>query len=94
MRKYEMMVIIDPELKEEEIKNNIEKLKEIINKDEKGKIESIDEWGKRELAYEIKHKREGYYVIYYFESEPEILEDLKKELRLNKSFLRGLIVRR
>jgi len=94
MRKYEMMVIIDPELKEEEIKNNIEKLKEIINKNEKGKIESIDEWGKRELAYEIKHKREGYYVIYYFESEQEILEDLKKELRLNKSFLRGLIVRR
>ncbi|RKY98555.1 MAG: 30S ribosomal protein S6 [Candidatus Hydrothermota bacterium] len=94
MRKYEMMVIIDPELKEEEIKNNIEKLKGIINKNEKGKIESIDEWGKRELAYEIKRKREGYYVIYYFESEPEILEDLKKELRLNKSFLRGLIVRR
>jgi len=94
MRKYEMMVIIDPELKEEEIKNNIEKLKEIINKNEKGEIESIDEWGKRELAYEIKHRREGYYVIYYFESEPEILEDLKKELRLNKSFLRGLIVRR
>ncbi len=93
MRDYEMMVIIDPDIGDEAITNSINKLKQIIT-DNGGEVEKIDEWGKRKLAYEIRHKKEGYYVVYEFKAEPSLPDKLRRELRLNRNFMRGMIIRR
>ncbi len=92
MRNYEMMVIIDPILSDEERDGLISKLKNIIEK--KGKLTGMEIWGKRELAYEINHRKEGFYVIFNFESDNEALQELKQEMRMNKSYLRNLILRK
>lgn len=54
----------------------------------------MEVWGKRELAYEINHRKEGFYVIFNFEAPPETINELKQEIRMNKSYLRELIVRK
>ena len=87
------MVIIDPDLSEGDIGATIEKLKDIIVSDG-GEIENIDEWGKRTLAYEIRHKKEGYYVVFYFKGKPTLPDKLRRELRLNPNLMRGMILRR
>ncbi len=93
MREYEMMVIIDPDIGEDAIAGTIDKLKQIII-DNGGEIENIDEWGKRTLAYEIRHKKEGYYVVYQFKANPDVPDKLRRELRLNRNLMRGMIIRR
>ncbi|MGB9910228.1 MAG: 30S ribosomal protein S6 [Candidatus Hydrothermia bacterium] len=92
MRNYEMMVIIDPLISDEERDGLIGKLKSIIEK--RGKVTGMEIWGKRELAYEINHRKEGFYVIFNFESDNETLQELKQEMRMNKSYLRNLILRK
>ncbi|MEO0247500.1 MAG: 30S ribosomal protein S6 [candidate division WOR-3 bacterium] len=92
MRNYEMMVIIDPVLSDEERDGLIGKLKSIIEK--KGRVVTMDIWGRKELAYEINHRKEGYYVIFNFEADAETVQELKQEMRMNKSYLRNLILRK
>lgn len=62
---YELMVIFNTKLGEEGIKELIEKFKTRIEKH--ATLNSVDEWGKRKLAYEIEDETEGYYVLYNFE---------------------------
>ncbi len=92
MRNYEMMVILDPALSDEERDTLIGKLRGIIEKN--GKMDSVEVWGKRPLAYEIKHRKEGYYVIFYFESDPTTIDQLKREIRMNNAYLRELIIKK
>jgi small subunit ribosomal protein S6 len=92
MRNYEMVVILDTALADTERDSLIGKLKSIIEK--KGKLQAMEVWGKRELAYEINHRKEGFYVIFNFEAPPETINELKQEIRMNKSYLRELIVRK
>jgi small subunit ribosomal protein S6 len=93
VREYEMMIIVDPEIRDEEISNAVNTIKEIIEK-EGGSIDKIDEWGKRNLAYEIRHKKEGFYVIYYFKGNPDLPQKLRRELNLNPHILRGMVIKR
>ena len=64
MNKYESVVIINPTVDEESMKALIAKFTEIINKD--GKVEKVDELGKRQLAYDVKKFNEGFYTVFYF----------------------------
>ncbi|RLG10143.1 30S ribosomal protein S6 [Candidatus Pacearchaeota archaeon] len=97
MRKYEMMVIFRPDLGEDGLRESMEKIKEFIEKGG-GVVEEMNDrypWGRRELAYEIKKFKEGYYVIYNFSLENvNYLEELKNFLRLNNDLLRWMILRR
>ncbi len=93
MRSYEMMVIVNADLEDSEISETLEKLSNII-KSNGGEVEKIDEWGRRTMAYEIRHKKEGYYAVYYFKGDNELPEKIRRELRLNQDLLRGMIVRR
>lgn len=62
MKAYETVFVLVPELEKEAIDNEIARVKAVIEK--AGEIESVDEWGKRKLAYEIDKKyKEGYYVL-------------------------------
>ena len=62
MNKYESVIIIDPSLEEQGIKDVVTKFTDLINND--GKVENVEEVGMKKLAYEIKKHSEGYYVVF------------------------------
>ena len=92
-RKYEMMIILNPDIEDQERDDIINLIREKVEKD--GTIENIDEWGKREMAYEIQHKKEAYYYVLNFETTPEKADNLKNMLNLRKKeVLRYMAIRR
>lgn len=93
MRKYETMYIIDPDFDEEATKQLIEKFKGVIE-EKGGKIEEVDEWGKRRLAYPVHDRREGYYVLMHFEAAPEAVIDLERVFKITIGVLKYLIVKK
>ena len=90
MRKYECTFIINPE-KEEDVKTIIEEIKKHLE-DNKGKIKEIDEWGIKELAYEIKGHDNGFYTVINFEIEPAKTSTFKEFMRKNNNILRYMLV--
>lgn len=96
MRKYEMAVVLDPDLKEEEKEKLVEEIKAEIEK-MKGKVEKADSWGKKELAYSIrkagKKSKEGIYFLFNLELPQEGPAEIGKKLRLKEKVLRYLLVR-
>jgi small subunit ribosomal protein S6 len=90
MKKYECTFIINPE-KEEEAKEIIEDIKSYFEKN-KAKIKKIDEWGIKELAYEIDGYNNGFYTVINFEADPEKVNLFKEFMLKNKSILRNILV--
>ncbi|ADI67028.1 MULTISPECIES: 30S ribosomal protein S6 [Mobiluncus] len=93
MRKYEMMVIIDPEVDERTVEPSMSALFGQV-KDLGGKVEKLDVWGKRKLAYPILKKTDGIYVVVDMETTPEIAKELDRQLGLNESILRTKLMRK
>lgn len=92
MRDYELVVIISPEVAEEEIPATIEKIHRfIVERD--GSITEVNQWGRRKLAYPIKHFVEGNYVLTQFKMEPRLTAELEKNLEISEEILRHLLVR-
>lgn len=87
---YETIMIINSQLKDEEIKNLIGKVENTIKKN--GNIESIEEWGRRKLAYPIKKNNEGYYVLINFSSSPEFIDELNRIYNITDEILKHIIV--
>ena len=92
MRKYELMYIVKPSLDEEARSAVIEKLHTILS-DNGATIDSVDELGLRELAYEIKDLTKGYYVVTNFTSDDQALNEFDRLTRINNDVLRFMIVR-
>ena len=92
MNKYESVVIINPTVEEEGIKALISKFTDLINSD--GKVENVDEMGRRKLAYEIKKQSEGYYVVYTFEANPEFITELERIYRITDSVMKFITIRK
>ena len=88
--KYEVLYIIDPAQGEEGIAALVEKFKALVEAN--GTLTSIDEWGKRRLAYPINYKTEGYYVLVNFTCAPEFPRELDRKLRIADGIMRSLIV--
>lgn len=89
---YEAVVIFSMKQGEEAIKALVEKFGALIEKN--GTLESVDEWGKRTLAYEINDETEGYYVLYNFNSVPSFPVEMERRLNITDGILRSLIVAR
>jgi len=87
---YEMMVILNTKLGEEAIKRLIEKYKEIIEENG-GTVSEVNEWGKRKLAYPIQYETDGYYVLYNFESKPDLPTELNRVSNITEGVLRSLV---
>ena len=87
---YETLFVIDPDLTEEATSTLVEKFTKLIS--DNGEIESVDEWGKRRLAYPINDKMEGYYVLINFTSAPDFPKELDRILRITDGILRSMIV--
>ncbi|MDZ7314978.1 MAG: 30S ribosomal protein S6 [candidate division KSB1 bacterium] len=87
MRKYETIFILDSLLKNEEIDAIVNKYERFISANG-GQINVTEKWGKKRLAYEIKKRQYGYYVLIRFDGPPTIVKALERELRLNEAVLR------
>ena len=92
MRHYEIMIILDPETDERTVASSLEKLLQVIPSNG-GPVDKIDIWGKRRLAYDIKKKSEGFYVVVDMTTAPEIAQELDRQLGLNESVLRTKLLR-
>lgn len=92
MNKYESVIIISPVVEEEGIKNLITKFTDLINTD--GKVESVEEIGKKKLAYEVKKNKEGYYVLINFEAKPELIAELERNYRITDEVIKFIVVRK
>jgi small subunit ribosomal protein S6 len=86
------MVILDAGLEEEAIRSVIDRSTELI-RSRGGSPGSIDRWGRRRFAYELKHKWEGYYVVLRAEAEPSVMSELDRFLHLADEVLRHKVVR-
>ena len=86
--KYEVLYIINPTLGEEGIAALVEKFKAMVEAE--GTLSSIDEWGKRRLAYEINDLTEGYYVLLNKEFTPELPSVLERVMKITDGVLRCL----
>ncbi len=86
------MYIIDASLAEDAITALKEKFNGLIA--ENGEVESVDEWGKRRLAYEIDHKTEGYYVLVNFKADGEFPAELHRLMGIDEGIIRCMIIRK
>lgn len=93
IRNYEAAMVLRPDLDEEARELIIERIKSVIT-DNEGVINNIDEWGNRQLAYEINDYRSGYYLFIDFDGFTEILDKLEHNFRILGEILRSLITRR
>jgi len=92
MRPYEVMIILDPALEEAAVQAQVDRSTELIRSGgaEPGRV---DRWGKRRLAYEINHHREGTYLLVEARGEPGSLDALDRALHLADEVLRHKVVR-
>ena len=92
VRPYEVMIILDAGLEEEAIRSAVDRATELI-RSRGGSPGSIDRWGRRRFAYELKHKSEGYYVVLRAEAEPSVMSELDRALFLADEVLRHKVIR-
>ena len=92
MNKYESVIIINPNCTEEAIKALESKFTGLIN--ENGKVESVENMGKKKLAYEIKKNTEATYMLFNFEAKPELIAELERNYRIMDDILKFIVVRK
>ena len=92
MNKYELCVVVTTKIEDEERAATVEKVKEIITRFG-GNVTNVDEWGKKQLAYEIQKMKEGYYYFIQFEGETTVPAELEERLRIEETVLRFLCVK-
>ena len=92
MRPYETMIVFDTAVDAQSIQIALDRALETIRTNG-GNPGAIDRWGKRSFAYEVNHKREGYYVVVEFTAEPATVAALDRMLGLADEIIRHKIVR-
>jgi small subunit ribosomal protein S6 len=91
-RKYETIFIVDSSIGEEAVKIVVEKFVNLIK--EAGEINKVDEWGNKRLAYKIKDKLDGYYVLVLFDADTEFPQELERIYKITEGILKYLIIRK
>ncbi|HSS91431.1 MAG TPA: 30S ribosomal protein S6 [Streptosporangiaceae bacterium] len=92
MRRYEMMIILDPGLEENTIQPSLDQFLTVV-RDGGGSVDKVDVWGRRRLAYEIDKKSEGIYAVIDMNAEPDTVRELDRQLGLNEAVLRTKVLR-
>ena len=93
MNSYETLYVIKPNLEDEARAALIQKFSAIIT-DNGGEVESVDEWGKRKLAYAIDYISEGYYVLVNFKANAELPAELERNFRINDNVMRYMVIKK
>ena len=92
MNEYESVIIINPNCTEEAVKALESKYTGLINTN--GKIESVENVGKKRLAYEIKRNKEGIYMIINFEAKPDLITELERNYRIDDDILKFITIKK
>ncbi len=92
MQKYEIMFIVKPDMEEAEIRKTAEGMKKVLT-DEKANVLEEKAMGQRELAYEIRKFKTGYYYLFVVEASKEAEQEFNRVARINENLLRHLIVK-
>jgi small subunit ribosomal protein S6 len=90
---YESMVILSGRLENQEVEQEIEKVKNLIESGN-GTLHSVERMGKRRLAYEIRKEWDGHYLVLHFIDEPDRIATLQRAFRLNEAVLRHIVFRK
>ena len=93
LNKYESIYILKSDMEKDEMTTLIEKFKTLVESAE-GKIESVEEWGTKKLAYPIQKMEQGYYVLMNFEAKPEFIVELERVYKINDKVIKFITVRK
>jgi small subunit ribosomal protein S6 len=91
LRDYELTVVIAPEVSEEKLESSLESISRYVT-ERGGTVSDIQRWGKRKLAYPIKHLVEGYYILFRIKMRPADGKELENNLRISEEVLRHLLI--
>ena len=86
MNKYELMLILNSSISEEDRNHSLEELRNLLTKNEV-KIEKEDIWWDRKLAYKINKSDRGFYVLFSLEMNGKLIKELSKSINLNKAII-------
>ena len=89
---FETLFVVNATLSEEEIAGVVGKFKSLIEAN--GTVESVDEWGKRRMAYPIQDMNEGYYVLITFSAPTAFPAELQRLFNINDAVIRSIIIRK
>lgn len=92
MTDYEAIFILRPDLEEEKITEIMERFRLLVE-NHGGEVTKLERWGKRRLAYQIQHLREGIYIILRFKGNNEVVQELDRVFKITDEVLRHMIVR-
>ena len=93
MSKYELVLVVNAKIEDDARVATVEKVKEYITSNG-GTITNVDEWGKKRLAYEIQHMREGFYYFVQFDAETTVPAEIESRVRIMENVIRYLCVKR
>ena len=89
---YELVLIISPEVDDEKMGTTTDGVTQFIT-GKGGVIADVEQWGKRKLAYPIKHFMEGNYLLIRFQLEPQLTKELTANLQISEEVLRHLLIK-
>ena len=90
MRRYELMLLLRPDLEDDKLQSAVEKVtRAIVNAG--GSLSKVSPWGKRRLAYPIEHLREASYFLIHFDVEPNAVREIERGLLLSEEIVRHLV---
>ena len=89
---YELIYIVSPKVDEEHLTAVVEKVSKSVT-DRGGTVEKIDQWGKKRLAYPIKHFNEGNYISAKIKLSPKSTAEMEANLQINEDVIRHLLVK-
>jgi small subunit ribosomal protein S6 len=93
LRDYEILYIVRADLDDDKVQDIIKRVNTLIER-AGGSVERTNIWGKRKLAYEVKHQKEGSYVLQDFQIGPDRVPELEAALKITEEVLRHLVVRK
>ena len=92
LRAYELVLIISPEAEDEAVGTTLDNLSKFVT-ESGGSVSNVERWGKRKLAYPLKHFMEGNYVLTQLKMSPASGKQMEANLRISEDVLRHLLVR-
>jgi small subunit ribosomal protein S6 len=93
LRDYELVVVVQPDIADENLDPIVEKVSQLIT-NRGGTISGVERWGKRKLAYPIKHFTEGTYILSRFKLPPASSKEVETNLQITEEIIRYLIVKK
>jgi len=92
MNAYEAVIILTKKISEEQTEETKNKISDLISSN--GEVVSVDDWGMKKLAYEVKKEQEGHYFLYTFNSNPEFIAEFERILRIDDTVLKHMVIKK